>query len=298
MINFDDIAYHYNFSEQDKENLLKLKDIANDYSDRFINEFYDYLNLFKDKDKYLSTDKIKENHKNYLKNWFLSLFEGKYDNVYLNKLYDIGKTHRRINLPNHYVNAAINFVRVFCEKMIIENFHENDTQMKLLESVNKILDINLDIITESYKEREPYNYLSFPKTLKVFISFIGKITYMIDVFIVSILALLSILGGVWVVYKLWEIIIHVEDPERNALEILGAVLLLYALTELLAEEIKHLKGANISIKVFAGVALAAVIRKLLIISLYPQKYIEIGVISFMLLSIAIVYYLISKVEKR
>lgn len=298
MVTFDDIAHYYSFYQQDEENLLKLKYIAKNYSDRFVNEFYDYLNIFKDKDKYLSTDKIKENHRNYLKNWFLALFEGKYDNAYLNKLYDIGKTHMQIGLPTYYVNVAMNFIRVFCERMVIENFHENNTQIKLLESVNKILDINLDIITQSYKERKFYNYFSSPKTLKFFISFVERITYMINVFIVSILVLLSILGGAWAAYKLWEIIIHVEDPERNALEVLGDILLLYALTGLLAEEIKHLKGANINIKVFAGVALAAVIRKLLIISLYPQKYIEIAVISFMLLSIAIVYYLISKVEKR
>ncbi len=53
--------------------------------------------------------------------------------------------------------------------------------------------------------------------------------------------------------------------ERGGLSILGSVLILYAISELLSEEIKHIRGGAVSIKAFVGVALAAVIRKVLIV---------------------------------
>jgi hypothetical protein len=50
--------------------------------------------------------------------------------------------------------------------------------------------------------------------------------------------------------------------------------------------------------VFAGIALAAIIRKILIISLYPKKSIELLILGILMLFIGIVYFIINKVERK
>ncbi len=86
--------------------------------------------------------------------------------------------------------------------------------------------------------------------------------------------------------------------EKGGLGILGSVLILYAVSELLSEEIKHIRGGTISLKVFVGVALAAIIRKVLVISLTPEKVQELLILSLVTISLGLVFWLIYRVEAR
>jgi len=62
--------------------------------------------------------------------------------------------------------------------------------------------------------------------------------------------------------------------------------------------LKHIKGATLSLKVFVGVALAAVIREVLIVSLSPEKIQELITLSFVILALGLVFWLIHKVESK
>jgi uncharacterized membrane protein (DUF373 family) len=75
-------------------------------------------------------------------------------------------------------------------------------------------------------------------------------------------------------------------------------LILYAISELLSEEIKHRKGSTLSLKIFVGVALAAVIRKVLILSLSPEKVQELITLSLVILALGVVFWLIHRVESK
>ncbi len=86
--------------------------------------------------------------------------------------------------------------------------------------------------------------------------------------------------------------------EKGGLSILGSVLILYAISELLAEEVKHIRGSPVSIKVFVGVALAAVIRKVLILSLSPEKFMELLSLSAVLIALGLIYWIIHNVEAK
>lgn len=119
---------------------------------------------------------------------------------------------------------------------------------------------------------------------------------MFDVFVVLTLATVGIFLMVWIVYEFYLVITGELPLERGGLSILGSVLILYAISELLSEEIKHIKGGTVSIKAFVGVALAAVIRKVLIISLSPEKVMELITLSVVLFALGLVYWIIHKVE--
>ena len=86
--------------------------------------------------------------------------------------------------------------------------------------------------------------------------------------------------------------------ERGGLSVLGSILILYAISELLSEEIKHIKGSALSLKISVGVALVAVIRKVLIISLSPEKVQELITLSLVILALGVVFWLIYRVESK
>jgi len=134
------------------------------------------------------------------------------------------------------------------------------------------------------------------KRQRVLLLSIKGVAWLFDAFVILTLATVGIFLMVWIVYEFYLVMTGTLPLERGGLSILGSVLILYAISELLSEEIKHIKGGTVSIKAFVGVALAAVIRKVLIISLSPEKVMELITLSVVLFALGLVYWIIHKVE--
>ncbi|MFN3568374.1 MAG: protoglobin domain-containing protein [Caldimicrobium sp.] len=292
------LKVHYNWTEKDEENLKFVSWIAEQCKDEFVEEFYRYLENFKDTSKYLPDEETRSRHKEKVKNWFVSLFTSKYDSQYLRRLYRIGETHVRIGLPPHYVQASMNFVREYIMNKIIEKLGHSEETKRILVSINKALDMNLDIMVNSFREKELRFYLALGRYQRFLIENIRRISWFFDAFIVLTLTLVGIFLIIWISYEFWLVITGELPLERGGLGILGSVLILYAISELLSEEIKHIRGGTISLKVFVGVALAAIIRKVLVISLTPEKVQELLILSLVTISLALVFWLIYRVEAK
>ncbi len=130
----------------------------------------------------------------------------------------------------------------------------------------------------------------------ILIGTIRRIAWVFDAFIIFTLSVVGLFLIVWIVYEFYMVLAGQLPLERGGLSILGSVLILYAISELLSEEIKHIRGGAVSIKAFVGVALAAVIRKVLIVSLSPEKVQELITLALVLVALGIVFWLIHKVE--
>ena len=141
---------HYRFSEADAVRLKDLSPLAKDALSKLKPGFYDFIFSFAHAQIFLHSSDVLNKHESAIGMWFLNLFNGTYDEAYFNKLNIISETHVRIGLPPHYVNAAFSYVREFIERLLIENGYD----MESLASVNKIIDINLDILSLSYREEE------------------------------------------------------------------------------------------------------------------------------------------------
>ncbi len=135
------------------------------------------------------------------------------------------------------------------------------------------------------------------KHQSILISSIRRIAWVFDAFIILTLSVVGLFLIVWILYEFYLVLVGQLPLEMGGLSILGSVLILYAISELLAEEIKHIKGGAVSIKAFVGVALAAVIRKVLIVSLSPEKVQELIALALVLIALGVVFWLIHKVEK-
>ncbi|MFN3599652.1 MAG: protoglobin domain-containing protein [Aquificaceae bacterium] len=298
MESIEQLKIHYNWTEEDEKNLQSISWLAEKYKEDFIDGFYRYLENFEDTSKYIPDEDIRLRHKEKVKGWFVSLFTSKYDSQYLKGLYRIGETHVRVGLPPHYVQAFMNFVREYIIDKVLKELGYSEETRKVLNSINKALDMNLDVMVNSFREKELRLYLASGRHQRFLIENIRRISWSFDAFIVLTLALVGVFLIIWISYEFWLVISGVLPLEKGGLSILGSVLVLYAISELLSEEIKHLRGGPLSLKVFVGVALVAIIRKILVISLSPEKFQELLILSLVTISLGIVFWLIYRVEAK
>ena len=80
--------------------------------------------------------------------------------------------------------------------------------------------------------------------------------------------------------------------------ILGSLLVLWASIELIHEEINHLQGKGFAIGAFIMLAMAALIRKILIYSLSAEKGEELLIIAVVIVGLAISYWLVGAKKKQ
>lgn len=298
METIDELKLHYQWSLEDEENLKRIEWFGEKYKEDFIEKFYSYLENFKDTSRYLPNEETRERHKAKVKAWFVRLFKGNYDAQYLRGIYRIGETHLRIGLPPHYVQASINFVRGYVQEKLTQELGCSPERDALLKSFNKLLDLNLDVMIGSFREEELKLYLASGKYQRILIENIRRVSWFFDAFIILTLLMVGLFLILWIGYEFYLVLIGQLPLERGGLSVLGSVLILYAISELLVEEVKHLRGGAVSIKAFVGVALAAVIRKVLILSLSPERIQELLTLSFVLLCLGLSYWLIHKVEAK
>lgn len=147
--NFHSIFKDYNFDQRDVQILKDMASIVKPYTSEFLKGFYEHIFEFKHARIFISNQEIHSRHQSGIEQWFNNLFRGHYDQKYCSKLYNISETHVKISLPAHYVNAAFSYTRGFLRDVLIK-----EDKLFALPSLDKIIDINLDILTFTYNEGE------------------------------------------------------------------------------------------------------------------------------------------------
>ncbi|PLY13980.1 MAG: hypothetical protein C0628_05225 [Sulfurimonas sp.] len=289
----ESLKEHYKFTQEEALILQTLQPKMSELADKFIDEFYDYIWGFGSTAKFLKNQKIIDYHRTKIKAWFINLFCGKYDLHYFTYLYKIGEIHVRIGLPTHYVNSAFTFVRTFIIKNIEKNSKDEIQRLKEIEAVEKIVDINLDTLTSSYREEELSKFLSLSKFEKTVLSGLKKFNSYINFFLAGSLALVAFFAIGLFVYDIYLLFFTDIGIEKGILTVLGSLLVLWAAIELIHEEINHLQGKGFAIGAFIMLAMAALIRKVLIYSLSSEKGNELLVIGVVIVALAVSYWLVN-----
>lgn len=295
--NIDQLKKDYDFSTEDVDRIKKLKPIIGKYEDEFVDRFYAFIFRFPETSRYLKNADIVSKHKQKLREWFQELFSGRYDTDYFLKLNKIGQVHVNIGLPTHYVNASFNFVRRFIIEKIDVEIEDRKERNQYVASIGKLLDINLDMLTTAYREEELSKYAVMTPLEKKLFTFAKKFADFIDIAILVALVFVATFVVGLFFYDVYKLVFNIVPFEEAILLILGNLLILWAVAELINEELKHFKGGGFAIAAFIGIALAAMIRKLLIASLSISekgKVFEIISIGVVILILGIVYWLITK----
>jgi uncharacterized membrane protein (DUF373 family) len=88
------------------------------------------------------------------------------------------------------------------------------------------------------------------------------------------------------------------DPEKGLVAALGSLLILWLAIELLDAEIDRLRGGELQLSLFVGVALVAFIRKILVASLsHESLQVEMFYLGGILI-LGVIFWLISRTETR
>ncbi|RXJ60288.1 protoglobin domain-containing protein [Candidatus Marinarcus aquaticus] len=289
---------NYKFTQKEADILRALQPRMQELSSEFIDEFYNYIWGFGKTAQFLKNSTIIAHHQEKLKEWFINLFCGKYDMQYFASLYKIGETHVRIGLPTHYVNSAFTFVRTFVLKNIEDNFTTKTEHLNQIKAVEKIIDMNLDVLTSSYREEELSKFLSLSSLEKMILSGLKKFNSYINFFLAMALVMVAFFAIGLFIYDIYLLFYSDVGIEKGILTVLGSLLVLWAAIELIHEEIKHLGGKGFAIGAFLMLAMAALIRKVLIYSLSSEKTSELLIIGIVIVALGVAYRLVVSKSKE
>lgn len=148
---FNDMKKYVGFDEADANALATLKEPLSPFLPDVVTTFYDTLIRHPRANAVFGGDLGKiERLKGALLEWLQRLFDGKYDQAYYTQRSSIGRTHVRVNLPQHYMFTAMNVIRrsltAALDKIDIPN------RAVSVEALHKLLDLELAIMNETYRE--------------------------------------------------------------------------------------------------------------------------------------------------
>lgn len=143
------ILKDYKFSNDDAHALTSIETIAMQNVKSLLKGFYGFIFEFEHSKIFLHNKEILNRHEKGIHDWYQNLFCGEYNNEYFQKLYMISQIHVSIGLPAHYVNTAFSFVRSFVKDLLIK-----EKMFEQMSAFDKIIDINLDILTTIYRKEE------------------------------------------------------------------------------------------------------------------------------------------------
>ena len=91
-----------------------------------------------------------ERLKRTLQEWAHGLFRGSYDEAYAANRFQIGHRHVRLGLEQKYVISAMGIVRAFLHDCLAVEVPASSERRPLAGALNKILDLDLNLMCESY----------------------------------------------------------------------------------------------------------------------------------------------------
>jgi len=285
----------YHFTDEDAANLRDLLPVAEEYLNSLAGHFMEYLYENPETERIILKSSDKDRLEAFHRHWFRTLFSGEYDEEYFRSLKRIGQAHVRVGLPVHYVNASMSHVRHAIQHMIHDTFEDRDQRRMYRESADKILDMNLAVMTSSYRDAEMRKVFVSRSLESGLIHLSERFTYGLN--LVLVLALAGVSIGVVGLFVSDIMNIFHGDVEKGILSALGAMLILWMMIELLDNEIKNLKGGSFNILVFVGVIIVAMVREILISTLRHDDLKTQAFLTVTLLVLGIVYYLVSKAQK-
>ena len=289
---FPALKADYRFTKGDATLLLAMKPQLESSADEFLDGFYEFIWSFGKTADFLKNETVLARHRSKIRKWYLDLFGGTYDISYFMKLYKIGEIHVTLGLPTHYVNAAFNYVRVFTLGRVNKLFNKEPDLTDRLKAIERILDINLDVLTSSYREEEMSRYLSLSGIEKKLLGFLKKTSSYFNYLLAIALVMVAFFAIGLFGYDVYLLFSGQEAIEKGILTILGSLLILWAAIELIHEEMNHLRGGKFALEAFITLAIAALIRKILIFSLSPAKSTDVLLYGALVLCLALAYWLI------
>ena len=296
MDSMEGILKHYRFTPLDQQNREELGTLLLPYSDRLAEDFYAFLLEDPYTAAFFATEEAIAKRRHTIRTWFKDLFTAKYDHRHLMRLQKIGQVHVKIGLKGHYVNASMNFVRSFCLRHLEAEVPEEARRQSLMETLDKIIDINLDVMTSSYREAELKKVFLSHRLEFWLVRWSERLLHGLNLLLM--LGLLVLSAGVAGLLASDILYALRETLETGVIKALGSLLILWMMIELLHTQVEHMRGGRFRVQVFVELALVAFIRKLFVAAIDEKEAVTFGLLIGGLLVLGVVFFLVARVEPR
>ncbi|MCA9985427.1 MAG: hypothetical protein KDE09_03425 [Anaerolineales bacterium] len=134
--------------------LASMKPMLEKHGPALVEAFYTNLDQY---DKLKNLLDAKEGRREilgqHLAAWLVSLAGGSYDEAYQKRRYVIGQRHVEVGLDPRWVIGAMSFCRGHVKTMVDTDYGDAADKMERYLALDKIMDIDLNIMLQSYDDR-------------------------------------------------------------------------------------------------------------------------------------------------
>ncbi|MDZ7695376.1 MAG: protoglobin domain-containing protein [Deltaproteobacteria bacterium] len=296
MYTIETILKHYNFTTQDEGLIRELADILLPVQDRFAEDFYQYLLEDDYTASYFRGESAIKKRKETIKRWLRDILTSTYNNQLLAKLVRIGKIHVKIGLEGHYVNAAMAFIRRYFQSHLMQVVSDPAKQESLIETLNKVLDISLDIMTSSYREAELKKVFISQRVELWMVKWAEKLMHGLN--LILMVGLVAMAVGVASLLASDIFFALTTSLEQGVIKAMGSLLILWMMIELLHAQVQQLKGGKFHVRIFVDLALVAFIRKVFVATIDEKDAVSFALLLTGLLILGVLYFLIGRSDKQ
>jgi signal transduction histidine kinase len=164
---FREITEYVSFEPEDALRVRTSRQAVEDHFDAVVDAFYEALWKNPRTKMVFEGPEQVERLRATLGRWLDELFTGPYDLEYLKQRYQIGRMHVQVGLLPHFMFGAMNVVRRELTGRILraEGLGDIDSRFEMSASVEKLLDLELTIMVQSYWDTMMDLKLKIPSAL-------------------------------------------------------------------------------------------------------------------------------------
>uniref|UniRef100_A0A7C3UZ86 Heme-binding sensor globin domain-containing protein n=1 Tax=Desulfobacca acetoxidans TaxID=60893 RepID=A0A7C3UZ86_9BACT len=295
MRTFEEIRRNFRLGEAEEDMLRSLAPLIEPEAEQVVEDFYQSLLEMPYTAKFLQDPDRLARLKGVHRAWLMALFQGPYNESYFQRLERIGLAHVRIGLSAHFVYVAMNFLRARLKK-VVAGVVDPDGRAAAEDALDKILDLNLDIIARAYHQAEMRRFFLSYRLDDALIRFARRFTFGLNLLL--LVGLIGLAAGMVLVLINDVSLIFRGHLDKGLISALGSLLVLWLAIELLEAEIDRLGGGELQLSLFVGVGLVAFSRKVLIATLsHEDVQMELVYLGGILI-FGLIYWLISRAEAK
>jgi len=296
MHSIESILKRYDFTHQDEVLLGEMAQLFRPIQERFADDFYRYLQGDDATAAYFPTDAAIDRRKETILWWLNEILTAKYDNKLLLKLVRIGKTHVKIDLDGHYVNAAMGFIRRYLQDYLNQAVSDPAKREIMMETLDKALDISLDIMTSSYREAELKKVFISQRVELWIVKWAEKLMHGLNLLLM--VGLVAMALGVTLLLASDIFYALTVRLEQGVIKALGSLLILWMMIELLHTQVQQLRGGKFHVRIFVDLAMVAFIRKVFVATIDEKDALSFALLLGGLLVLGLIYFLIGRSERN
>jgi hypothetical protein len=144
-----ELAEMMELTQQEKDLLIDLQDVAEEQSDAMTDDFYDRLMSHENTAEYFEDIEMERQHE-FIADWFVDLFNGSYDAEYVAERLEIGHIHVRIGLPVRYPLSMIDVIMQHGEEVVAESADPE----KAKDAFQKVMSLDIAVFNQAYEDRQ------------------------------------------------------------------------------------------------------------------------------------------------